>query len=197
MNQGITMKILALLTILFMAASLGPGPIVQAQFFDETLEQDEFFVEDEDQFFEPRGDDFGTSFPEQDFTEGNRFIDESLTPADGRGLTRGDRQFQLTLESDRDDLPLNIAWGAGTGLLIGGWFALINEGSNRETQRSIGIGIVVGIILGTLVGTRSVFDPEAPRPIGQSAPPAEGPAQFTPLVSLQPEKPSIGFQMTF
>ena len=49
-------------------------------------------------------------------------------------------------EKDRDDLPFNIAWGAGTGLLIGGWFALINEGDNRETQQAIGVGVVPGSV---------------------------------------------------
>jgi hypothetical protein len=177
----------------------------RAQFFDESLEQEDLFVEDEDAFFEDRGGGFGedTGGPttgEPDFTEGDRFIDEQLVPADQRALTEGGRQFQLTLGRERETLPLNVAWGAGTGLLIGGWFALIGEGDNRQTQRSIGLGIVSGIILGLMVGTRTVFNPEAPRPtapVSDAARPADEGSRIEPIVAFSPGESRLGFRLTF
>lgn len=195
-----THRLLSLLLVFLLACNvllISAAP-AWAQFFDDSLEQDDLFVEDDNAFFEDQGQDgFGTPSPEQDFTEGERYVDESLIPPDQRGSIQS-RQAQLTLGRDRETLPLNIAWGAGTGLLIGGWFALIGEGNNRETQRSIGLGIVAGILLGAAVGTRSVFDPEAPRPATSEASPRsdEGP-QFSPTVALEPERASVGFRMTF
>lgn len=167
----------------------------QAQFFDETLEQDELFVEDENQFFEPRFDDIGGGVQEEDFTEGDKFIDESLISPDQRSISTDGRRFQLALSEERDELPLNIAWGAGTGLLIGGWFALISEGDNRETQRSIGMGIVTGILLGALVGTRTVFLPDAPRvsDTGSAAPQQS----IQPVVLLTSRQARVGLRFTF
>lgn len=172
-----------------------------AQFFDESLEQEDLFVEEDAAFAEDSGaQDFGQpTSPEQDFTESNRFVDESLLPSGGPGTTVGGRQLQLTLGRDRETLPLNVAWGAGTGLLIGGWFALINEGDNRQTQRSIGLGIVAGILLGIAVGTRTVLDPNAPRPtsVGDAAPTSADGPQFSPAVALEPDGTRVGFRMTF
>jgi hypothetical protein len=187
--------LLAFLTLLALLAALQPA---RAQFFDESLEQEDLFIQDEDQFFEPGvGDEFGAQeSPELDLTEGNRFIDESLIPGERR-VTEGGREFQLTLGQERQELPLNIAWGAGTGLLIGGWFALIGEGDNRETQRSIGLGIVVGILLGTLVGARSVITPGAPRPVSQAGPPQDDPPPIAPLVTLAPNGSRLGVRLTF
>jgi len=167
----------------------------QAQFFDETLEQDELFVEDENQYFDSRFDDLGGDSREDDFTEGEKFIDESLISPDQRSISTEGRRFQLALSEERNELPLNIAWGAGTGLLIGGWLALISEGDNRETQRSIGLGIVTGILLGALVGTRTVFLPDSPRATGSVIPPQENSIQ--PVVSLTPGHPRIGVRLVF
>lgn len=141
-----------------------PGP-VSAQFDDE-FGEDDFFGGDDDGF--GSGDDFfGT--PEEDFTDGGEFVDESQLPP-AQVITEGGRQFQLRALGERERLPMNAAWGAGTGLMIGGWFALINNGTNRETQRSLGLGIVVGTIIGITVGIRSLIAPNAPIPISQSAP---------------------------
>lgn len=186
-----------LLAAILAATALGAANPALAQFFDESVEQEDLFVEDEERFLEPRGDQFGLPGIEQDFTEGDRFVDESLVPADRRGVTETGRRFELTLGREREELPINIAWGAGTGLLIGGWFALVGEGDNRDTQRSIGVGIVVGILLGAAVGTRSLFNPDAPRPVGALAPPKDPGPTFTPLVSLERESNAVGFRMNF
>ena len=171
-----------------------------AQFFDESLESADLFTEDEDQFFEQGfgQEDVGPGGTgEPDFTEGERFVDESLVPSGQRGLSLGSRQLQLTLGKDRDILPLNIAWGAGTGLLLGGWFALIAEGDNRETQRSIGVGIVAGILMGVAVGTRTLFNPDAPRPTAEATRPAADGPTLIPIVALSHGRPELGIRLTF
>jgi hypothetical protein len=133
---------------------------------DNFFEEDEAFQE-EDPFRER--DEFG--LPVEDFTEGGEFIDESTLPPAEQGVTIGGRQAQLRLLGERQLLPLNAAWGAGTGLLIGGWYALINQGTNRETQRSLGLGIVLGTIVGLVVGVRTLIQPQAPAAMGAFDPP--------------------------
>ena len=196
-------RLLSLLVAVFFAGQMlmvSARP-ARAQFFDESLEQEDVFTQDDNAFFEDQSfgtEDTGSLSQEPDFTEGNKFVDEQLIPADQRSLTEGGRRLQLTLGKERDTLPLNIAWGAGTGLLIGGWLALIGEGDNRQTQRSIGLGIVTGILLGIAVGTRTVFNPESPRPpsVGQATPAKDGP-QFTPVVALDKGNSHVGFRLTF
>lgn len=194
-------------------------PTAFAQFYDESLEDQQFFEDRGDNFFESDSDQFGTPSQEQDFTEGNEYVDEQQVPPSQRNVPASaeGRQVQLALTGDKQQLPLNVAWGAGTGLLIGGWIALIQEGNNRETQRAIGTGIVLGIFLGAAVGLRAVIDPNAPRAVGDAAPAAghaaaslaandgprtgstaaEAPSRFTPLVSLNPSAPSFGFRFSF
>jgi hypothetical protein len=182
------------------------APQARAQFFDESLEQDELFAEDDNAFLEAGPSDVvggepgapPSSSQEPDFTEGNRFVDEQLAPTDRRSISAGGRRVQLSLGRDRETLPLNVAWGAGTGLVIGGWYALISEGDNRATQRTIGLGIVTGLLLGAAVGTRALFDPNAARPnsLGDAAPPPSGP-RMTPVVAVEPGHSSVGFRLTF
>lgn len=186
----------------FMVVAATP---VHAQFFDDSQDQEDAFVQDEDTYFEDTGTgslpaDQATGAPtEQDYTEGNKYIDENLVPLQQRIPTETSRRLQLTLGSERQTLPLNVAWGAGTGLLIGGWFALIGQGNNRQTQRSIGLGIVSGILLGLAVGTRSLFNPHAPQPakVGANAPPPDEGSHVTPLVALNRTHPQVGFRLNF
>lgn len=188
------------LAALLVALVALPHPVL-AQFYDESLEDEEFFEEDEEFFEAPPGQQFGVPAPEEDFTEGDRYVEESNLPPSERGVpgTAQGRALQLRLSGERELLPLNAAWGAGTGLLIGGWFALINQGNNRETQRAIGMGIVLGTVLGVVVGVRTLIDPNAPGTAqNETAPPdADGGSDFLPLVSLDRDSPRVGFRMAF
>ncbi len=146
---------------------------VQAQFFS-----DEFgsgfggngeFAESEDVFLEDAEQTGGPGA--EDFTSGGEFIEESrLSISERDAITEGGRRAQLRLVGEKEMLPFNGGWGAGTGLLIGGWFALIREGGNRETLRSIGLGIVIGTLVGIAVGTKSLLVPDAPQPISLYSP---------------------------
>lgn len=179
---------LLLLQLLIAGALLLGCPGLGLAQFDEDFGEDEFFGAD-DQFLESDEDLFGT--PEDDFTEGGQFVDESLLPPAG-GVTAGSRQSQLRALSERDQLPMNAAWGAGTGLLIGGWFALINNGTNRETQRSLGLGIVIGTIIGVTVGVKSLIVPNAPIPVSRAVP-FEDRGSFAAMAAV----PRSPFQFTY
>ncbi len=139
-------------------------PVYQAsgQSFRENSGRDDF-VETDELFLQERERRLGGAKPRDDFSEGGRFVEEERRgPTRGR-VTQRSRRTQLGLAEEREQLPLNAAWGAGTGLLIGGWFALIGNGDDRDTQRSIGLGVVLGALLGVFVGTQILINPNAPR----------------------------------
>ena len=65
----------------------------------------------------------------------------------------------------------NLGYGAGTGLMMGTWFAFIRKETNTRQQfRTIGTSTVLGAVLGIMLGTRSVWNPGAPRPEENSQP---------------------------
>ena len=122
---------LPLLLLLLVVAYPGPA---SAQYFGDDLEQ-QFFEDDDSLFREDEGElGGGGEFVEgqPDFTEGGEFVEEGSPGAPAGtggvdGATLESRQAQLRTAADRQALPMNTAWGAGTGLLLGGWFAFINE----------------------------------------------------------------------
>jgi len=159
--------LIGLLFLFIGLLALPPVP-TRAQGNEDYFFEDDEFSQESDPFQEQ--DEFGN--PVDDFTEGGEFIDESTLDADGVSVSG--RQAQLRLLGERELLPQNAAWGAGTGLLIGGWFALINQGTNRETQRSLGLGVVLGTLVGLAVGARTLVAPSAPTPVGAVMPWGDG-----------------------
>lgn len=93
------------------------------------------------------------------------YVDESVLPGNSQQLLEAEwlRRKNL-LSSERANVPLNVGYGIGTGLMIGSWFALLFAGTSRDTLRSIGLGIVLGGFVGSVMGTRAVISPSAPRP---------------------------------
>lgn len=180
---------------LIMACLLMGGPgLGFAQFYNDSTSEDDFF-ENDDLFFGSGEDEFGIT-REDDFTEGDQYVDESLL-GPGTSITPGGRRLELRMLGEREMLPLNGAWGAGTGLLIGGWFALISQGNNRETQRSLGMGIVIGAIIGVTVGLKSVISPDSPSALGYNTLPAASPSSWEPLVYWKNNLPRLGFNLRF
>lgn len=173
MNAKRLAWVAALAALLLAAAQAGLPQTARAQYGGDDLFQEEgggdFFGPQDDPFFEDTGgDEFGA--PQDDFTEGGEFVEEEEVTRQPDVTAQG-RTQQLRTLGEREMLPMNAAWGAGTGLLLGGWYALVNAGTNRETQRSLGLGIVLGTVLGITVGTRSLIAPDAPQPVGQAGPP--------------------------
>ena len=69
------------------------------------------------------------------------------------------------LSQEGKDAPSNLGYGAGTGLMMGTWFAFIRKETNTRQQfRTIGSSTVLGALVGVMLGTRSVWNPGAPRP---------------------------------
>lgn len=124
---------------------------------------DDNFVDSDEELLDEEHGSLGRPLSADDFSEGGRFVEDDRQGISRDGVTLRGRRTQLGLEQEREQLPLNAAWGAGTGLLIGGWFALIGNSDDRDTQRSIGLGSVLGALLGVFVGTQILIDPDAPR----------------------------------
>ncbi len=169
---------------------LFPGA-ASAQFFNDAGQSDGF-VESDDQFFEDADRQGGISpAPRQQaddrFTDSGGFIDEDRggveLPTPGR-VTIDRRRTQIRIQGERDLLPLNTAWGAGTGLLIGSWFAIIQNGTDRETQRFIGMGVVLGAGLGVALGLKTLINPSAPSAAMADPPKSEPGISAQPLVTL-------------
>ncbi len=185
----------ALLMVTVLAAPLLYPSRAHAQFFDDDPDS-EFTQDQEDEFFDSNAEEFGTApgGGEGDVTEGDSYVDESQQ---GGTITVGGRQIQLRLASDRELLPMNAAWGAGTGLLIGGWFALINAGNNRDTQRSIGLGIVIGAAIGVTVGLKTVINPNAATLGDNSRIPSAGQLTWSPVVTMNDAGTKVGVRLMF
>ena len=75
------------------------------------------------------------------------------------------------LSQEGKDAPSNLGYGAGSGLMMGTWFAFIRKETNTRQQfRTIGTSTVLGAVVGIMLGTRSVWNPGAPRPEDNSQP---------------------------
>ncbi len=136
---------------------------------DEFMQDDDGFSDDsgfsEDGLLEEPGMDggFDDGF---DAPTGDGFVDDEEFGLDAES------QFQLSelaqrelIQVERQQSTANIGYGAGTGLLLGTWFAFITqETSTRDQFRTIGSGTVLGALVGVMLGTRSLWNPSAPRP---------------------------------
>lgn len=134
---------------------------------DEELE----YIEDEgsnlwDQGVIFRDDDTGKGMTlegEQQAGEGEYITEEEVEALEAAEEELG-ATFQFDEEAmarEREMLMENLKYGVGTGLLIGGWMALVknlSEGSTaRDNARFIGLGIVSGALLGMAIGNKSMY----------------------------------------
>jgi len=157
---------------------------IEAQdFSDDPLMLDE---SDEFGFEQLRGDDFqsddfGTPsaqdlFEPSDsqFDSGDQYFDEGAFSDETESTLKDDLLDRRELLSQEGkEAPSNLGYGAGTGLMIGTWFAFIRKETNTRQQfRTIGTSTVLGAVIGIMLGTRSVWDPGAPRPEESAEPTA-------------------------
>ncbi|MGK5092696.1 hypothetical protein WDW89_11870 [Deltaproteobacteria bacterium TL4] len=189
-------KIVNLIICLIVGLWLSKSTAVfaQSQFEDDSSFDETDQLDDEETDF---GDDFENSDGFDSLDEGDsdadgegsflneeqdtqeQYIDDSLIPEGAEKSLESIflKQRQLLLE-EKINAPLNVAYGAGTGLMIGGWIALLASRTARDTLRSIGLGIVTGSMVGVSIGTRSVWDPNAKRPGGFPPDPGAGQGSF-------------------
>ena len=175
-------RIVFILSIIFLTVS-SVVDIAAQDFSDDPLmldESDEFGFEQlgGDDF---QSDDFGTQ-PAQDliepsdsqFDSGDQYFDEGTFSDETESTLKEDLLVRRELLSQEGkDAPSNLGYGAGTGLMIGTWFAFIRKETNTRQQfRTIGTSTVLGAVIGIMLGTRSVWDPGAPRPEESAEPTA-------------------------
>ena len=175
-------RIVFILAIIFLTVSSVVN-IAAQDFSDDPLmldESDEFGFEQlgGDDF---QSDDFGTQ-PTQDpfepsdsqFDSGDQYFDEGAFSDETESTLKDDLLDRRELLSQEGkDAPSNLGYGAGTGLMIGTWFAFIRKETNTRQQfRTIGTSTVLGAVIGIMLGTRSVWDPDAPRPEESAEPTA-------------------------
>jgi len=151
-------------------------PTALAQGFEDDYGDMDEFMQDDDGFSNDSG------FSEDGFLADPGFdggLDDSFDTPAGDGFMDDD-EFGLDTESqlqlseltqrelivvERQQSTANIGYGAGTGLMLGTWFAFITqESSTRDQFRTIGSGSVLGALVGMMLGTRSLWNPSAPRP---------------------------------
>ena len=175
-------RIVFILAIIFLTVS-SVVDIAAQDFSDDPLmldASDEFGFEQlgGDDF---QSDDFGTQ-PTQDpfepsdsqFDSGDQYFDEGAFSDETESTLKDDLLVRRELLSQEGkDAPSNLGYGAGTGLMIGTWFAFIRKETNTRQQfRTIGTSTVLGAVIGIMLGTRSVWDPGAPRPEESAEPTA-------------------------
>ena len=176
-------RIVFILAIIFLTVSSVVN--IAAQDFND----DPLMLDESDEFgFEQLGgddfqsDDFGTQQPAQDliepsdsqFDSRDQYFDEGAFSDETESTLKDDLLVRRELLSQEGkDAPSNLGYGAGTGLMIGTWFAFIRKETNTRQQfRTIGTSTVLGAVIGIMLGTRSVWDPGAPRPEESAEPTA-------------------------
>ncbi|MBF0288240.1 MAG: hypothetical protein HQM14_10510 [SAR324 cluster bacterium] len=126
--------------------------------------------EDEGSFDGATEEDFGAGKQDED-----TYVDEDVLSDDTQQLLESALlQRRNFLSEEKANFAPNVLYGVGTGLMIGGWFALLTATTSRDTLRSIGLGIVLGGVMGAVIGGRSVINPNTPRPPAAVAPPPQG-----------------------
>ncbi len=96
----------------------------------------------------------------------NQYIDESVIPQGFEERLQQEAQQQnVILGDERQNMVPNIAYGVGTGFIIGSWLATLTANTRRDTLASIGSGIVLGGLIGALIGSRAIIlpNPNIPR----------------------------------
>ncbi|MDH4121811.1 MAG: hypothetical protein OEV94_08925 [Deltaproteobacteria bacterium] len=181
-----------LMSFALITAMMAPPLLAQEEdFYDsDSLTED---ADGGDYSFEPAAQD-----PMGEGSEGGAYSEElpMMAPDEFGDSTAPRKKFRLKMGAERDLVPLNAAWGAATGLLLGSWLALISNSDSRTTQRSVGLGIVLGSAMGVAVGMRSIIRPDIqPGTAMEDEDSSEN--SFTPRLALGDNQVSVGVGFQF
>lgn len=153
-------RLTAIMFLFFTLFVINPAVFAQDISYAEDIE----YLEDEgdslweqERFLDTTGEEFQTEDAQY---VGEEEIEAAEAAAKRAGLPTAD--LAKALEQDKEMLPENIKYGVGTGVMIGGWFALIEGGDARDNVRFVSIGVLVGAGLGFLLGSKALFIPSNP-----------------------------------
>ena len=141
------------------------------QFSDDDFQSSGFGSGSMQDFGIQPGQDSSDSLDSQ-YESTDQYLEEGAFSEETESTLKDDLIVRRELLSQEGkNAPSNLGYGAGTGLMMGTWFAFIRKETNTRQQfRTIGTSTVLGAVVGIMLGTRSVWNPGAPRPEDNSQP---------------------------
>jgi len=178
---------------LIFCISLGTTPFLYSQQADYLEDEGESLWEKQ-QFIDSTGQEFETQ--DQQYI-GEDQAKEAEAAARQSGIPAVN--IAEALEKDKKLLPDNILYGIGTGVVIGGWFALQLGESARENTRFLSVGVLAGILLGVAVGTKSLYSqkPQYSSLDTDSANGKDETIDFQLQSTIKNNTPQIGFNLQY
>ena len=141
------------------------------QLTDDDFQSNDFGTGGIQDFGIQSGQDSSDSLDSQ-YESTDQYLEEGAFSEETESTLKDDLIVRRELLSQEGkNAPSNLGYGAGTGLMMGTWFAFIRKETNTRQQfRTIGTSTVLGALVGIMLGTRSVWNPGAPRPENISQP---------------------------
>jgi len=135
------------------------------QFTDDDFQSSDFGTDGIQDFGIQPGQDRSNSLDSQ-YESTDQYLEDGAFTEETESTLKDDLIVRRELLSQEGkNAPSNLGYGAGTGLMMGTWFAFIRKETNTRQQfRTIGSSTVLGAVVGIMLGTRSVWNPSAPRP---------------------------------
>ena len=167
------------------------APLALSQTYDY-VEDEGISLWEEEGFIDSTGEEseFETEDGQYVSEEEVKLQEEAMRRAQVPGLNVAE-----ALEKDKKLLPDNILYGIGTGVVIGGWFALLQGENARQNVQFVSVGIVGGVLLGIMVGTKSLYKEAVHWPLDEFE--RKFDTDFTPTDEIKAEIALIDYQYRF